>query len=286
MKICRPQDIGYIPTSYVKWLEAAGLRVVPLNHRNSKQELMDKLRKVNGVMFPGGGGEEPVWREAANSVFAEVLRLNREPGGFFPFWGTCLGFELVVEQMASRKGDMVPVGQVNMSLPMKFTPEAYQSFLFNEKWGLAGGRKYLRWFEEEPLAYNYHDESLLLSDVRKSQVLSDSIVVLATVQPVGGPETVSLLQVKGMPVYATSFHPEKPQFEWSSHLQISHSEHAVLANGHLAHSFAHLVRRNPNHFEADIDVASTLMERSVSMFQAYKPEFNREGYFVAIYLLQ
>eukprot|EP00448_Togula_jolla_P021688 CAMPEP_0170590096 /NCGR_PEP_ID=MMETSP0224-20130122/11688_1 /TAXON_ID=285029 /ORGANISM="Togula jolla, Strain CCCM 725" /LENGTH=391 /DNA_ID=CAMNT_0010913871 /DNA_START=67 /DNA_END=1242 /DNA_ORIENTATION=- len=284
--ICRPQDVGYIPSSYVKWLEAAGTRVVPLHHLAPREELLEKLGQVNGVMFPGGGGEEPTWREAANSVFAEVLRINREPGGFLPFWGTCLGFELVVEQMAGRKGDMVPVAMVNVSLPVKFTAAAHRSFLFNEKWGLAGGHKYLQWFQDEPLAYNYHDESLNVKDVQKSPGLRDNIVVLGTVQPEGGEETVALLQVKDLPVYATAFHPEKPQFEWRSDLQINHSEHSVLANGHLAHSFVHLVRRNPNHFKADLDAESTLMESSDSVFQAWIPEAKRQGYFVEIYLLQ
>jgi hypothetical protein len=38
----------------VKWLEAAGARVVPVSFRSSQQEFDLILSQLNGLLFPGG----------------------------------------------------------------------------------------------------------------------------------------------------------------------------------------------------------------------------------------
>lgn len=47
----------YIAASYVKYLESAGARVVPLLHNSTAQQLTDKFSKINGLLFPGGGAD-------------------------------------------------------------------------------------------------------------------------------------------------------------------------------------------------------------------------------------
>ena len=46
---------SFIAASYVKWLEAAGARVVPLPFDLPELELQKRLEGLNGVLFPGGG---------------------------------------------------------------------------------------------------------------------------------------------------------------------------------------------------------------------------------------
>lgn len=43
--------------AYVKFMEASGARVVPLIMGEPDDVTMDKLSKLNGVLFPGGGGD-------------------------------------------------------------------------------------------------------------------------------------------------------------------------------------------------------------------------------------
>ncbi len=47
---------SYIMKSYVDWIEAQGARVVPLIVDEPRQVTVDKLRRMNGVLFPGGDG--------------------------------------------------------------------------------------------------------------------------------------------------------------------------------------------------------------------------------------
>ena len=43
--------------AYVRFLQAAGARVIPILYNEPMSQLLDKLKRVNGVLFPGGGGE-------------------------------------------------------------------------------------------------------------------------------------------------------------------------------------------------------------------------------------
>jgi hypothetical protein len=47
-------DCLYLAASYVKYIESAGARVVPINYYASEEELDDVFSKVNGFLFPGG----------------------------------------------------------------------------------------------------------------------------------------------------------------------------------------------------------------------------------------
>lgn len=44
---------SYITTAHVKFLEAAGARVVPINYRLRKYSLLKMLKQVNGIYIPG-----------------------------------------------------------------------------------------------------------------------------------------------------------------------------------------------------------------------------------------
>jgi gamma-glutamyl-gamma-aminobutyrate hydrolase PuuD len=47
----------YIMKSYVDWVEAVGARVIPLINGEDQNVTIEKLSKVNGVLFPGGDGD-------------------------------------------------------------------------------------------------------------------------------------------------------------------------------------------------------------------------------------
>jgi hypothetical protein len=45
---------SYVAAGFVKWLEAAGARVVPIRYYSSDAELRRLFDSVNGLVFPGG----------------------------------------------------------------------------------------------------------------------------------------------------------------------------------------------------------------------------------------
>jgi len=80
---------SYIMSSYVKFFEAAGARIVPLILGEPRQVTLDKLSKLNGVLFPGGDGD---YLEFGRFIYNTIKEYN-DNGTYYPLWGTCLGLE-------------------------------------------------------------------------------------------------------------------------------------------------------------------------------------------------
>jgi hypothetical protein len=77
----QPSHAGeYIAASYIKWLEAAGARAVPIPYNASVPVLDALFARVNGLLLPGGGNPLP---EAAVHMIGRALAAN-EAGDYFP----------------------------------------------------------------------------------------------------------------------------------------------------------------------------------------------------------
>ena len=104
----------YIAASYVKWLEAGGARSIPIPYDATDPDLLDDLfSQIQLLFLPGGAAKLP---------FAVTYLLNKaaasnQNGDFFPVWGTCLGFEFLLQHFGKKK---LPSGFAaeNMSLPL------------------------------------------------------------------------------------------------------------------------------------------------------------------------
>jgi len=82
----------YIAASYVKWVESAGARAVPLFYSKwSTSTMEDMLKNLNGVVLPGGGQSfSGKYLAQLNTIFHFAKKAN-DNGVHFPLWGTCLG---------------------------------------------------------------------------------------------------------------------------------------------------------------------------------------------------
>lgn len=76
-------------SAYVKFMESAGARVVPIIYGEPENVILDKLSKLNGVLSPGGGGDYI----SNGKLVLETIKKYNDQGLFYPAWGTCLGFE-------------------------------------------------------------------------------------------------------------------------------------------------------------------------------------------------
>jgi gamma-glutamyl hydrolase len=59
--------------AYVKFMEAAGARVVPLVLGESEEITMDKISKLDGVLFPGGGGD---YVDYGGKIIQKIMEYN------------------------------------------------------------------------------------------------------------------------------------------------------------------------------------------------------------------
>ncbi|CAK9151728.1 unnamed protein product [Ilex paraguariensis] len=87
-------NASYIAASYVKFVESAGARVIPLIYNEPRDVLYKKLDMVNGVLFTGGWAKSGLYFEVIEAIFKKVLKKN-DAGDHFPLLAICLGFELL-----------------------------------------------------------------------------------------------------------------------------------------------------------------------------------------------
>ena len=118
---------SYIMAAYVKFMEAAGARVVPLVWNEPEEVTMDKLSKLDGVLFPGGANSYVEW---GRKVIDKIMEYN-DDGHFYPAWGTCLGYEALMVWASSAGDDILEEYEAHaISLPIEFTAKPENTKMF------------------------------------------------------------------------------------------------------------------------------------------------------------
>ena len=197
----------YLAASYVKYLEAAGARVVPINYNAKDSELDTLFNSVNGIFFPGGGSSFP---HQAQYLFDKVVAANKA-GDFFPLWGTCMGFQWLL--IAASKNQNIldpPSGQMdsyNLSIPLDFTAEAKESRLFQHS-GIIYDI-----LAKENVTMNNHHYGIYPEHFQATPALTSMFKMLSTNKDRKGVEFVSTIEAFDYPIYGSQWHPEKNDFE-------------------------------------------------------------------------
>jgi gamma-glutamyl hydrolase len=114
-------------SAYVKYIESSGAQVVPIMVGESEEEILYKLNRLNGVLFPGGDGDN---YDLGKFVFRQIQRFN-DLGIFYPAWGTCLGYENMVAYTSDVGTDSwgrYPISSA--SLPLIFTSNPYKTRMY------------------------------------------------------------------------------------------------------------------------------------------------------------
>jgi len=272
-----------IAASYIKWLEAGGARSIPIPY-DAPDELVDEiLQQVNGVLFPGGGSPLP---PSAWKIWNTALELN-DQGDFFPIWGTCLGFEYLI-QMASLAPDSSSDDAIvleggydaeNVSWPLIIdsgyddvsTMNSSQSRLYSESY-----------IQEivitEDVAMNNHIMGVRPSVFESNDYLSTMFRVTSMNLDRQGKPFVSSIESDFYPFYGVQYHPEKNPFEYATYHgtdipyeSINHSPDSIHFSLHLANFFVNVTRQNMHthtNFDTYPPVNTYEVKRSLA-FQEY-----------------
>jgi gamma-glutamyl hydrolase len=86
-------DCDYLAASYVKWVESAGGRAVPVPFDATLAKVDEIFASTNALLFPGGGASI---NNAAKHFFNRAVDAN-SAGDHYPVWGTCLGFQWLLQ---------------------------------------------------------------------------------------------------------------------------------------------------------------------------------------------
>ncbi|XP_043100031.1 gamma-glutamyl hydrolase [Puntigrus tetrazona] len=254
-----PHRNSYIAASYVKFLESAGARVVPVTINKSDDEYRRLFKSINGVLFPGGGAslESSGYSKTAAIFYRLALEANSN-GDYFPVWGTCLGFELLT-LLTSGKLLLSHTNTSGIALPLNFTHDVRDSKLFKDF-----PEDLMKSLETEQLTENSHQWSLTTENFTKSETLRKFYKVLST-NTAGQNEFVSTMEAYDFPIYATQWHPEKNAFEWTRPY-VPHTPSAIKTTFYTAYFFVNEAKKSFHSFP-------NAEEEEKALIYNYKPEY-------------
>jgi len=239
---------SYLAASYVKFTELSGAQVVPIIDTWDEEKLREMFDSVNGIIFPGGGQTFPdsSYYKAGALLYKWAIESNKN-GKYFPIWGTCLGFELLlaVEANLPAEQDVRFNCSAHGANNLTILEGAQQSKLLE---GI-NSDLYLA-MQTEPLVYNSHNFCIKpewFTD--PSKVLASKFNLLAVNADANGLMYAAIVEHKKYPIYGTQFHPEKNAFEWTIYEDIPHTMHAVSLMQYFSNFFIGEVMKNQNRFD-------------------------------------
>lgn len=259
-----PEGSSYIAASYVKWIEAAGARVIPIFYDETVDQIKFKFESINGLLLPGGGAKlapgHPFY-DAASQLVHLAIKAN-DAGDYFPVHGTCLGMEtLAVVVSGGNHSVLSDMDAEDAPAPLLYSDLAEDSYFFRSL-----PPSVVRDLQNKPIAMENHMHGLLSTTYEENPRLKDFFKVLSLSMDRKGLPYVSTMEARKYPFTATQWHPEKNQFEWPRGLHIPHSPEAVVMGQEVA-NFVVREARNNAHSTRD-----ELVEDDLLIYR-YKPEF-------------
>jgi gamma-glutamyl hydrolase len=266
----------YITASYVKWVESAGARAVPIFYNSSHDELKKVFNQINGILYTGGGTRlEPGQPYYETCLYLYNLATDaNDKGDFFPIWGSCQGNELLCCFAAKTASVLTDYDAWDISYKVNFLDGAFESTLFNKETTPANVIEYLSTL---PVTMHYHKLGVHPDDFYKHKI-DEQYKLLAVNTDRKGRPYVTAMENKKYPFYSTIFHPECPMFEFIENTNVDHSQEAIVANSYLALFFVNECRKNNHHFEFPEEERNSLMYNYHPTY-TYKTTGDEQTYF-------
>jgi len=239
-----------MPASYVKAVEAAGGQVMPISYYADSKDVDLLGQSLNGILFTGGGD---VPAPLAAKQLLNRSRALHLMGESLPVWGTCLGFEWLVNFVA--QGSLQAGFQTsNVSLPLRLTSSARRLQLMG-----SAPVRVLDALVNASVAFNMHHLGIEPSQWEQFPELAETFDVLATSAGPDERRFVSTIEgTGGLPWFGVQWHPEKNTFEHGISADgtpfenIAHGPDAVAVEQYVSNFFVTQARRSTQRFSDPI----------------------------------
>uniref|UniRef100_W5NDC4 folate gamma-glutamyl hydrolase n=1 Tax=Lepisosteus oculatus TaxID=7918 RepID=W5NDC4_LEPOC len=270
----KPYGKTYIPASYVKYLESAGSRVMPVRLNLTFADYEKIFNSINGMLFIGGAVDlETSDFAKAAIIFYQLALKAYDSGDYFPMWGTCLGHQLLTVLVA-KENLLTKTPAENLALPLNLTTAAKSSRVFENF-----PHETLKALTQEPLTGNFHHYGVTFETFKGNEKLEQFFSILSTNIAENGVKFVSTMEGKKYPFYGVQWHPEVNRFEWDPKVQYPHSRNAVRVSSLLAEFFVNEARKSSHHFSNPEDEEAALMYNYVPMFTSAFTSYNQVYFF-------
>jgi gamma-glutamyl hydrolase len=275
-----PKDLTFsknsfsmIPGSYVKWLEQAGIRIIPIRYDMPHRVIGKLMNSINGILITGGStrlfrndstlcklkrmlNEHVVcpskYLATVNFIINQAKKMF-DAGNPFPVWGTCLGYETMMISLSKYTLRRRRVSSINHSLNLSLNPKFLPFF-----------KKYfdpdlIQAVNDKPLIYFNHKFAFRPKQIMHNAEVGNEIDILSTTKLENNQVVVSMLKHRRYPFIGVQFHPEKIQFEHRASVQTNVSYWSIEASHRLAMMFFDHVNQNQNEIDKENQLEALLI---------------------------
>uniref|UniRef100_A0A2H8TKB7 folate gamma-glutamyl hydrolase n=1 Tax=Melanaphis sacchari TaxID=742174 RepID=A0A2H8TKB7_9HEMI len=242
-KNLRPSNYTYIAASYVKAIEASGGRVVPVFTNRTTEYYKNVVKKVNGILVPGG---ESTFNNSfgisrsTHEIFRIAKNIN-DNGDRFPILGICLGFELLLVTSIDGKNPLTNCNAQDMYLPLNLIPKMEEKSVLFKKMP----KDIQKILLTEPVTANYHRQCLTEKNFTSMEL--DRFWNSITVNKDSNNLTfISTVEAKNYPFVGLQYHPEKNFYEWERN--DPHSWSAIHSARYFYDWFINECRKNKHRY--------------------------------------
>ncbi|XP_028763816.1 gamma-glutamyl hydrolase 2 isoform X2 [Neltuma alba] len=228
-----------IAASYVRFVESAGARVIPLIYNEPSETLLKKLELVNGVLFTGGWAKTGLYFETVEKIFKKVLEKN-DGGNHFPLYGICLGFELISMIVSKDHNILEEFSASNQATKLDFFKNANLDGSLFQRFP----PDLLKKLSTDCLVMQNHHYGISPERLLDNGKLSEFFEILTTCTDEYDQVYISTVRSRNYPVTGFQWHPEKNAFEWAARQKIPHTEDAILVTQHAANFLVSEARKS------------------------------------------
>ncbi|XP_068139895.1 gamma-glutamyl hydrolase B [Drosophila tropicalis] len=246
---------SYLVASYVKYLEASGAHVVPIWIGRNRSYYESIMSELNGILLPGGAvfideadsmGKPNLTNDSVQSayhIFDLAIEINAA-GKYFPIWGTCLGFQLLMIRSAKSKEIRTECENMLKTLPLELTDDWRNSSLLQRL-----PTAMCEEMRQRNFACHQHRYCIPKKNFKNFKLFNDWRILATRFDTSSNQEYITLIEHRRYPIFGCQFHPERIAFEQQFIADKVNSPRICIELAQfLGNTFVDACRHNGNRF--------------------------------------
>jgi len=251
-----PEFSEVLHAKNMHFIEAGSGRLFPISYQITKNELLEILPKINGILIPDSNinpylvqNEKIIDFSKYTKTVKLILELVKEKniqGIYFPIFAVSRGFEILILSESEKLDILEPCYEnqcknYNVNLEILNTQNFTENFLQN---------KFISYentlLTQQNLVFHNHFYKITLKKFLSDSYLSSQYKILS-ITPNRG-KIVSTIQHKNYPIYGTLYNPGVWIYEWDEKFKIVKNIDTIFLGLSFANFFISECRKNDNKF--------------------------------------
>lgn len=215
---------SFIWEGYMRWIEQAGARIIPIHPWYNQSYVDTILSKVNGVLFLGSNRKINIsntYEKFGSYIIDKAIEMNKKKD-YFPIFGICFGYELFLAHIANDNGIIGEFDAMKIMVPSELAPNATNSKLFSNF-----NKKDFKNISKLPLTYQIHRRGITPEDFDKFESAKQFFTVTSYAYDKNGKKYINSIEAREFPIYGIQYHPEVSPFARTDGFGFNHTIEAI-----------------------------------------------------------